>query len=430
MRRHFALVDCNNFYASCERVFDPALEGRPVIVLSNNDGCVIARSNEAKALGIAMGAPFYQVADEMKRRGVAVYSSNYPLYADMSSRVMSVLSAFTPNIEIYSIDEAFLGLDGFEGRGLDEYGHEIRRTVGRWTGIPVSIGIASSKTLAKAAARVAKKNPDCAGVFAIADEETRRRVLAGIPVGDVWGIGRRWTAMLEGHGVVTALGLTELAEPWVRKRMGVVGARIRLELLGTPCQDIETVPPDKQTIRVSRTFAHAVTEPRLLRQSVAAFAQRAAEKLRGGGLVAGAVSVFVRTSRFRPEDEHYRGGATQAPDQPTAYSPAIIAAAMRALGAIHRPGLAYKQAGVMLLDVARLDRCQPNLFAAEGLADAARQGRLMAALDAINARMGRGTLHYAALGANKGRRPGPYTLQNRRSPGYTTCWRELPVARA
>ncbi|NQV46778.1 MAG: Y-family DNA polymerase [Rhodospirillaceae bacterium] len=429
----FALVDCNNFFVSCERVFAPELEGQPVVVLSNNDGCIIARSNEAKALDIAMGAPLFKNRDVIRRHHVRVYSSNYALYGDMSARVMSVLAAFTPEVEVYSIDEAFLELSGFERRGLEHHGHDIRETVRRWTGLPVSVGIGASKTLAKAATETAKKDLRTGGVLAIEDEVTRLRVLAGLDIGDIWGIGRRWAQMLKSHGIYTALDFANQPEPWVRKRMGVGGARTQLELRGIPCLDMDCQPADKKTLRVSRSFAKPVRARQDLSESVAAFAARAAEKLRQGGLVAAAVSVFIRTNRFRTDGSFYRGETAVALPGPSSHTNHITRAALAALARIYKPGLDYKQAGVMLLDLAPRAQAQSSLFAQPDKKTEQRSDSLMAALDGINTRMGRDALRYGAAGvvksANGKPQGGVYTVQNSRSPRYTTNWRELPVVR-
>ncbi|MBC8158593.1 MAG: Y-family DNA polymerase [Alphaproteobacteria bacterium] len=430
MRQVFALVDCNNFFVSCERVFAPWLEGRPVVVLSNNDGCIIARSNEAKALGIAMGEPLFKAHAEIRRHGIEVYSSNYPLYGDMSARVMNALQAFTPDIELYSIDEAFLSLAGFEKRGLTSYGRDIRTAVRRWTGIPVSVGIAETKTLAKIAGHIAKKSHDAGGAFTIDDEATRRRVLAKIPVGDIWGIGRRWAKMLNAHAIETALDFHDTPETWVRKRMGVTGARTLLELRGVACLDLENQTPDKQTIRVSRSFASPVESRRVMRESVAAFAARAAEKLRRDGLVCEVINVFAATNRFGPKGDYYRGTASAAPPAPSNHTADITRAAMAAFERVYRPGQQFKGAGVMMLGLARAENVQTNLFAPPDAAADERKQRLMNAFDAVNAKIGRGAVRYGATGvAERGRR-GVYTVQNRRSPRYTTSWSELPIVRA
>src|SRR3989442_331631 len=276
----FALVDCNNFYVSCERVFDPKLDGKPVIVLSNNDGIVVARSNEAKALGIAMGVPAFQVRALIRAHDVQVFSSNYALYGDLSRRVMDTLAQFSPHVEVYSIDEAFLSLSGFTGRDLTEYGCAIRATVKRWTGIPVSVGIAETKTLAKIAGEVAKRTRDAAGVCDLTAWPERNTLLADIPVEDVWGVGPNWARLLTEHGVCTAQDLREADERWIRKRMGVTGARIVQELRGVSWLTVEDCPPPKQAVTVSRMFGRPIATLAEMREALAAHLARARGKVR------------------------------------------------------------------------------------------------------------------------------------------------------
>jgi DNA polymerase V len=429
MKQIFALVDCNNFFVSCERVFNPRLEGCPVVVLSNNDGCIIARSNEAKALSIPMGMPLFKADELIRQHGIQVYSSNYPLYGDMSARVMNALGTFTPHMEIYSIDEAFLGLAGFEHRDLSDYGYDIRRAVKQWTGIPVSVGIAETKTLAKVAGHIAKKSAEANGSFTITDEAIRRDVLARIPIRDIWGIGSRWARMLNGQAIETALDFHDTPEHWVREHMGVTGARTLLELRGQPCLDLESQTPDKKTIRVSRSFAKPVTTRRVLRESVAAFAARAAEKMRRGGLLCSIVNVFAVTNHFSPQN-YYKGSASCSPPAPSNHTADVIRAALTAFESVWRPGIQFKGAGVMMLGLVRAKNVQGQLFAPpDALADA-RKERLMAAVDKINASAGSGTLRLGALGVHERAKCGVYTVQNRCSPRYTTCWSELPVVRA
>ncbi|HIJ46106.1 MAG TPA: Y-family DNA polymerase [Rhodospirillaceae bacterium] len=428
----FALIDCNNFYVSCERVFDPALEGRPVVVLSNNDGCVIARSNEAKALGIGMGTALFEARPLLEKHGVRVYSSNYALYGDMSNRVMAALSEFTPNVEVYSIDEAFLDLSGFRRLGSGRHGRDIRAKVHRWTGIPVSAGIAATKTLAKLAGGIAKRYPETGGVFDLTGLSGRRDAMAATDIGGVWGIGHRYARMLRRNGIETALHFHDAAGPWVRKRMGVAGARTWLELKGVACFDLECQPPARKTTVVSRSFRDAIENEEELRQAVAVFAARAAEKLREGGLTAGSVTAFVATSRFGPARHQYHNAATVALASPSNHTGAVTKAALAALKGIFRRRRRYKKAGVMLLDLAAAGRAQPNLFAPS---NDGRGGRLMEALDRINrkdwgepgsgARGWGDLLHYGAAGIHRGWR----MKQAYRSPRYTTNWNELPVAR-
>lgn len=448
MARVFALVDCNNFYASCERVFAPALRDRPVVVLSNNDGCVIARSAEAKALGIPMGAPFFRFRRLAARGGVAVFSSNYALYGDMSARVMQTLSRFTPRLEVYSIDEAFLDLRGLEDRGLTAWGRRLAATVRRHTGIPVSVGIGPTKVLAKIANRLAKRYPETGGVLdAGALGSHLAAHLGRIAVDDVWGVGRRWGERLRGEGIRTARDLRDADPAGIRRRYSVVLERVVRELRGVSCLDLEQVPPRRQQVLTSRSFGRPVTRAADLREAVAAFAARAAEKLRRDGLAAGAVLVFVAGG----ESCHRRDAATGEPAErpappppetpsgwpvhrgatvtlpaPTADTGRLIAAAAAALDRVYRPGLRYRKAGVMLLDLVPADRVPPSLFPDLAAPDSPRRRRLLATVDALNRRGGRGTVHYAAEGTRRAWR----MRQEHRSPAYTTRWDELPVVRA
>lgn len=416
----FALVDCNNFYASCERLFRPELKGKPVVVLSNNDGCVIARSNEAKALGIPMGAPAFQWEQQFRKSGVAVFSSNFALYGDLSARVMSVLADMAPQVEVYSIDEAFLDLSGVaDPMGLS---HDIRAQVLRWTGIPVSIGIARTKTLAKAANRRAKKDATLNGVFDHTAEADPETLLSGMDVGDIWGIGPRHQKRLWAHGVRTALDFARLPRDWVKKEMSVVGLSTLLELQGFSCMSFERAPAARQSILCSRSFGQLVESKEHLREAVSAYAVRAAEKLRGSGLEAQAVQVFAQTPRHRQEMPQHMGQATVAFQTPTAHTPEIIEAALRGLDQAYREGFRYQRAGVMLLGLTPATGRQTSLLDLSP-EESLRQRALMAALDGVNRRFGRGALRYAITTAPD--RPW-HMRQLRRSPSYTTCWEDLP----
>ncbi len=305
----FALADCNNFYVSCERVFRPALDGRPVVVLSNNDGCIIARSDEAKALGLQMGDPYHLNKEKLTRHGVAVFSSNYALYGDMSRRVMDTLGTFTPEIELYSIDEAFLNLAGFERRGLTDYACLIRATVKRDTGIPVSIGIGPTKTLAKIANHLAKAQPEAGGVYELSEVETDS-ALAGIEVREVWGVGPRWAKWLEAQGIVTVLDLKRADPKAIRRKMTVVGERLVYELNGRPCLPLELVEPPRQGLTVSRSFGQTLTALHPIKEALVQFVGRAGEKLRRQNLMAAQVLVFVTTNRFSATQPFYANSAT------------------------------------------------------------------------------------------------------------------------
>jgi DNA polymerase V len=418
----FALVDCNNFYASCERVFNPKLTGQPIVVLSNNDGCVVARSNEAKALGIAMGVPEFQIRPLLRAHQVQVFSSNYTLYGDLSQRVMETLEQFSPDLEIYSVDEAFLSLAGFERRNLTDYGRQIRRTVKRWTGIPVSVGIAETKTLAKIANRVAKRTPDTYGVFDLLACPDRDTLLGKVAVDEVWGIGPSYARLLTQHGITTALELRQADEHWVRTHMGMVGVRLVAELRGRSCLELEACPSPKQGITCSRSFGRSVSTLAEMEEAVSSYVSRAAEKLRGEGLAATVLTVFVMTNAFTNEPQ-YRNSVTCSLPVGTDTTSELIRAALRGLRTIYRDGYRYKKAGVMFTALVPASQVQPNLFDQQ---NRPRSKRLMTALDAINDRWGAGTLQYASSGLTKAWK----TQCHRRSPAYTTNWDELPVVNA
>ncbi|NOS82790.1 MAG: Y-family DNA polymerase [Nitrospira sp.] len=418
----FALVDCNNFYASCERVFHPRLAGQPIVVLSNNDGCVVARSNEAKALGIGMGVPEFQIRPLLRAHHVHVFSSNYTLYGDLSQRVMETLEQFSPDLEIYSIDEAFLSVAGFERRNLTDYGRAIRRTVKQWTGLPVSVGIAETKTLAKIANRVAKQTPDTDGVFDLLACPDRDTLLGKVAVDEVWGIGPSYARLLTQHGITTALQLRDADEHWIRRHMGIVGVRLVAELRGHSCLELEACPPPKQGITCSRSFGRSVRTLAEMEEAVSSYISRAAEKLRGEGLAATVLTVFVMTNAFTNEPR-YRNSVTCSLSVGTDTTSELIRAALRGLRTIYRDGYRYKKAGVMFTALVPASQVQPDLFDQQ---DRPRSTRLMTALDAINDRWGAGTLQYAASGLTKAWK----TQCHRRSPAYTTNWAELPVVNA
>ncbi|MGE0278452.1 MAG: Y-family DNA polymerase [Nitrospiraceae bacterium] len=417
-----ALVDCNNFYASCERAFNPKLDHQPVVVLSNNDGCIIARSNEAKALGFAMGDPYHLNKDKIRQHNVKVFSSNYALYGDMSRRVMSTLSAHALDVEIYSIDEAFLSLDGFDHRGLSNYAATIRASVKRATGIPVSIGIGPTKTLAKIANRLAKKLPGMEGVFNLFEADTDI-MLGQVDVGDVWGVGRRWAAWLKGQGINTALDLKRADPKTIRARMTVVGERIVSELNGESCLDLELVAPPQKGITVSRSFGKTLSGLEPIREALLQFVGRAGEKLRGQNLQAKRLTVFLMTSPFDKDRPFYSNSMTRKLLFPSDYTPDLIDAAATILEKIYRPGHAYQKCGVMLTDLVPATSTRHDLFDER---DRQRQARLMKALDAINSDHGARAIHFGNLG---GARPQWATRAGFRSPRYTTRWGEIPQAR-
>ncbi len=419
----FALVDCNSFYCSCERVFKPSLDQKPVVVLSNNDGCLIALTNEAKALNFQMGDPYHLKRKELEAHRVAVFSSNYTLYGDMSRRAMTVLSRFTPELEIYSIDEAFLNLAGFESRGLADYARAIRRAVKMETGIPVSIGIGCTKTLAKIANRVAKKNPSAAGVCNLFDVANVDAVLAGIAVGDIWGVGRQWSTWLEGQGIKTALDLKNADAKQVRMKMTVVGERIVRELNGVSCLPLELLPASQKGITVSRSFGKLLSNKEPIRQALARYVGRAAEKLRRGHLMAERITVFARTDRFNPSRPCYSRTLTATLPFATDYTPDLITPALRLLDVIYRPGLTFQKCGVMLTVLSAAVRVKRDLFEAR---DPIRQAKLMQALDRLNENYGSRTVHFGDLG---GAQPKAGMRSGFKSGNYTTAWGELPVVR-
>lgn len=417
MTAAIALVDANNFYVSCERVFDPRLVGRPVVVLSNNDGCVVARSDEAKALGIKMGTPLFKARHLVEAHGVAVYSSNYGLYGDMSQRLMGTLQEFTPEVEVYSIDEAFVGLDADGARPVPARAREIRERVRQWTGIPVSVGVSQTKTLAKIANRAAKTAPSAQGVLNLTDPAEQTRALEETPIKEVWGIGPAYSKLLKEAGITTARKLRDADRRWVRRRMTVVGARIVEELRGVRCLALEQCPPQKKTITCSRSFGVLVETLEELREAVAAYVTRAAERLRRAKLTAGALTVFINTSRFSPEPQ-YANSVTHELAYATDSTGELIEWALRGLGQIFRDGYRYKKAGVMLNGLVPADGLSRRLF---GDADYERSRRVMRAVDEINARHGRDTIRLGLI------RPDArwQTKFLRRSPGYTTRLKEV-----
>jgi DNA polymerase V len=418
----FALVDCNNFYVSCERVFQPRLEGRPVIVLSNNDGCAVARSAEAKALGIKMGTPAFQIKDLIRRERVVVLSSNYALYGDMSGRVDAVLQTFAPRVENYSIDESFLDIDDLPaGVGAAALGHEMRATVRRWTGIPTCVGIGSTKTRAKLANHLAKIHPAFGGVCDLRDPAAQA-LLATTAVGEVWGVGRAYVERLALHGVTTAAELAALDPSLVRELLTVVGLRTVMELRGQSCVELELAPPAKKATAVTRSFGRPVTTLDGMREAVAFYATRAGEKLRGAGQTAGHMTVFMHTNRFN-DDPRRSASATMRMIDPTNDTRELVAHAVRIAESIWRDGFRYSKAGIILNDLAAEGAAQASLFA---VPTRLRDPRLMAAMDGLNQRMGRGTVFPAAAGVGRAWR----LRAEHHTPRYTTRWSDLPSARA
>ncbi len=420
----FALVDGNNFFVSCKRVFNPALEGRPVVVLSNNDGCVVARSAEVRALSVKMGAPWFQLQDLARRHGIVAYSSNYELYADMSNRVMAVLAQFSPRQEIYSIDECFLDWAGFDPADLQAYGETLRAQVKRCVGIPVCVGIAATKTLAKLANHCAKKS--LAGTNGVCDFSRLAAgevdaLLARLPVGEVWGIGRELARRLNDQGIINVRDLRDADLKSLRRRYSMVLERTVMELRGVSCLALEELAPAKQQIMCSRSFGQAVYSLPELEKVVATYTARAAEKLRKQGSFAGAVQVFIRTNPFREDLPQYPRGFTLPQPASTGGTRTLTRAALGVLRHIYRSGYAYQKAGVMLIELDRARQTQAALFDHP----APDRPALMRVIDQANARWGRGTLGLAAEGIGRAWR----MRRQRVSPAYTTRWSDLPRVR-
>lgn len=420
--RSIALVDVNNFYVSCERVFHPKLKDKPVVVLSNNDGCAISRSNEAKALGISMGAPWFKLKDIVKKHGLIGLSSNYQLYADMSNRVMSILSEFSPNQEVYSIDECFIDLTGFGAVNLVEYGHQIRNRVLQWTGLPVCVGIGATKTLAKLANHCAKKMPEFKGVcnFNEMTSEAQSDLLARIDVGDVWGIGRRLAVKLNAIGIATALDLKEANPEHMRSLFSVVMEKTIRELNGVVCLELEEVPPPRKQILSSRSFGQSVADYNGLAESITLYMSRAAEKLRKQGSCAGSLYVYIRTNPFKEDEPQYYNGMTIPLPSPTDDTRQLVKVALWGLKRIYKRNYDYAKAGVMLSELVPKHEVQQDLFGANQMG--ARTSDLMGVLDAINKKMGRDSIKLASEGFRR-----PWRMkQGNKSPNYTTDWNGTP----
>lgn len=408
----FALIDCNNFYASCERVFCPDLIGKPVVVLSNNDGCVIARSNEAKDLGIQMGAPAFEFEKMFKEHGVKVFSANFALYGDMSSRVMNILSDYSPEMEIYSIDECFLRLEGFEKFNLQTHGNEMRAKVTKWTGIPISVGIAPTKALAKVANRVAKKYPtETKGVYIIDNDAKRLKALKWLKVEDIWGVGRQHAKRLSSQGVVTAFDFAYMDSEWVRKHMAIVGVRLQRDLQGIKTLDLE-VPQVKKTIATTRSFDTNYTRLEELRERISTFAVTCAEKLRKQNSCCNSLMVFVHTNGFREDLPQYARNIVIKLPYPTNSSIELSKFAQHALEIIFKQGYHYKKAGVVVQDLTPEGDAQLSLFENRD----PRHGALMHSIDRLNALYGQQKIRLGSQDSKKVWK----MKQERLSPRYTT----------
>ncbi|OUW95320.1 MAG: hypothetical protein CBD97_02985 [Pelagibacteraceae bacterium TMED237] len=416
-----ALIDCNNFYASCERIFNPKLISKPIVVLSNNDGCIIARSKEAKKLGIKMGEPYFKAKNIIKKNNVKVFSSNYSLYGDISQRVMETLSTFSSEVEIYSIDEAFLGLRGFENYEIDTYCRHIRQTIKKWVGIPVSIGVGPTKTLSKIANHLAKKNMDYNGICILKNKIEIKKGLELTHIEDVWGIGRRLSIFLKKYKINTAYHFSQMDRGWIRKNMGVVGEKTYLELNGLSCLDLDLIPSDKKSCCVSRSFSQPIEKMFDLEESISTYGSRVSEKIREEGLVAESMSIFVLTNHFNRKEKQYSNSIKLQLPFPTNNSIKIVKRALDGIRKIYRPGYRYKKAGIILHGLSKHN-------VTRGLLDYNRDAsdKMMNTIDKINSRYGSSTLKIAAEGIEK-----VWKMKRENvSPCYTTRFDDLVEVRA
>lgn len=418
-----ALVDCNNFYASCERIFNPKLAGVPIVVLSNNDGMIVARSNEAKALGIPMGEPLFKIQPLIEKHNIQVFSSNYTLYGDISHRVMTTLEQFSPNVEIYSIDEAFLDLSGFGTKDLDLYMQEMRSIVKQWTGIPVSIGIANTKTLAKIANRYAKKNQERNGVLNLF-QKSREEIeyfLQETDVSDVWGVGRQYTKLLKSREINNALDLSKADDNFIKKRMTIMGLRTVFELRGVSCIDLEHTPSPKKSIVSSRSFGKVTNNKQYVKEAVSYFTHIAAEKLRKQKSVCNHLTVFLRTNPFKDSPQYHNGVMVEFP-VPTDSTSEMLEYAERGFEQIYRPDFLYHKVGIMLTDFSPAGQKLQSLFDSK---DRTQMAKITELIDKVNIEHGERTLFYASSGVQR-----PWRMKrNLKSPHYTTEWNQIPVAR-
>ena len=415
----FALVDCNSFYASCERVFDPTLIGKPLAVLSNNDGCVVARSAEAKKMGVPMGAPAFQLK-EYEKKGLVMKSSNYTLYGDLSERVMGILAEYGLSQETYSIDECFLDVSGIDH--LHDTMVAARTKVLKWTGIPVSVGVGSTKTLAKLASEVGKKEPT--GVYICPEEETvRMEWLTKFPIEDIWGFGSRISPKLRDAGVQTAYDAARIRDSWMKTHFGIVGLRTIQELRGESCIPIEEFAPPKKTLCISRSFGSMISDEHELISAITTFAERACEKIRKSHLRASGLTAFINGNPFHEDRTASSSGTVNFPT-PTAYSPQIVGAAISMVKRLRSPNGQYKKAGILLTGLVGTDAgVQETLFSAPESNE--KQDRLMTAIDAMNREYGKGTVKSCgALLGNKWR-----PVADNCSPHWTTRWEDIPIAR-
>ncbi|MDC0073354.1 Y-family DNA polymerase [Alphaproteobacteria bacterium] len=417
----FGLVDCNNFYASCERVFQPKLKNVPIIVLSNNDGCVVARSQEVKVIGIPMGIPLFKIKHLIKKYKIIVISSNYALYGDLSERIMNIITNAAPKIEIYSIDECFIDLDQIST--LSNWSAGLQKRIYKWVGIPVSIGIGKTKTIAKIANKIAKSESNTGGILDLSNDiKLIEKALANTKIDDVWGIGSKWSVGLKKEGVKTALDLRNAPDAWVRQKLGIVGLRTAHELKGVVCHEIDTQPAAKKTTCCSRSFGTNLSNKRQIQDAVISFAERATEKIRYNKQLCSAIQVFISTNRFNKKITQYTNSAIYSFIEPTSDSIIVTSTAIKLLNRIWHEGNLYNKAGVILLDLSYKKNFIPSLFQNHYTSNE----DLMNAIDNINKRFGRGSV---GLGLSK-RNAKWKMIQNNLSPSFTTKWKELVRAQA
>lgn len=412
----FALVDCNNFYVSCERIFRPDLEGKPVIVLSNNDGCIISRSEEAKKLGLKMAEPAFYKKKFLKDHNVYSFSSNYTLYGDMSQRVMDTLRLFSPEVEVYSIDEAFLNISGI--KNLQSFIDKICKTVLKYTGIPVSIGVGTTKSLAKVANKIAKKNKEYKGSYIINNDQQRDCILRNTHVENLWGIGRQYHKLLRKNNIITAYDYTQTNNQWIKKKMSVVGVRIKQELQGISCIPLELVIPDKKAIATTRAFGKKLTDYSYIREAVATYATRCSEKLRKQSSIANMITVFIHTDPFNPHEKQYNQSKTLTLPVPTSSSYELVHYAIIGLSKIYRKEYRYKKAGVIVEGLMPEKDIQGNMFYNK---DISTYNQLAKTTDTINRFYGKDTVKLAVMGSGS-----EWKLRQKKLSGRsTTCWKEI-----
>jgi DNA polymerase V len=428
MHHVVALIDANNFYSSCEQAFNASLQGKPVIVLSNNDGCVVARSNESKALGIRMGQPVFECRELIEQYNVQTFSSNYPLYADISHRIMRVLKTFSPSVEVYSIDEAWLDLSSIPIANLHDYGHEIRETVWRFTGMPVSVGIATTKTLSKVATEYVKKQSLYHGVLCLVQHsnEALDELLEYLPIQDVWGIGSRYSRFLQSEDILTAKDLKYANQRWIRKHLTVVGERTVLELRGVACIPLETQVKPKKGIMTAKSFGKSIDSEEELLEAISTYTARAAEKLRKQRSAATSISVFLHTNAFKRDAPQYSNSLSQVLSFPTSFTPDLLKVAREMIRRIYRKGYAYSKCGVFLSRIVPREMLQADLFGEYSIEKEFRKARLMCVIDLLNEWWGSNTIFFGAQGIDRLWK----MRQERRSPRYTTRWGEIVVVKS